>query len=272
VSAASAEAVVPRAAPAPWRWITSDTAARYTARLLALAIWQLSGVIFERIPTPAGTLGFVVREFQDGALIYNTLVSLRRAAIALTIVLVLGVTIGIAMARWRPVRYFWGDLVMVGIALPAFIWALLGVMWWGFSNVAPIVVCVLSATPMLIVNTFEGAQATPATLKAMSNAYHVSTRKQVRSMIIPSMMEYIVAGFRFATLAGWGAVLLTEWFGNDKGAGFRAHFWYDAGSFEGMMGWGLIMMVVIMAIDRLVMERLLQRYRRFRVGSHEWSG
>jgi ABC-type nitrate/sulfonate/bicarbonate transport system permease component len=163
-------------------------------------------------------------------------------------------------------------LVMVGIALPAFIWSLLGVMWWGFSNVAPIVVGILSATPMLIVNTHEGAQATPAALKAMSNAYHVPMHRQFRSLVLPSMMEYIVAGFRFAFLAGSGAVLLTEWFGNDRGAGWRAHYWYDAGSFEGLLGWGVIMMAVIMLVDRLVMERVVSHYRRWRVGRQEWSG
>ena len=66
--------------------------------------------------------------------------------------------------------------------------------------------------------------------------------------MIPSMMEYIAAGFRSAILAGWGAVLLVEWFGNDKGVGFRAHYWYDARSFEGMMAWGLVMMITILRV------------------------
>ena len=71
------------------------------------------------------------------------------------------------------------------------------------------------------------------------------------------MMEYIAAGFRSAMLAGWGAVLLVEWFGNDKGVGFRAHYWYDARSFDGMMAWGLVMMVIILAFDRIVMDRVV---------------
>lgn len=272
MSTATAGAGTVSVTRSPWRWLTSDTAARYTSRLLALALWQLSGMVFDRIPTPLATLSFLVEEFQEGALVYHTLVSMRRTAIALAIVLVVGIVVGFAMARWWPIRYLLTDLVLVGIALPAFIWALLGVMWWGFSNVAPIVVCVLSATPMLIVNTHEGAQATPAMLKAMSSAYRVPLQRQFRMMVLPSMMEYIVAGFRFAFLAGSGAVLLVEWFGNDKGAGWRAHYWYDAGSFEGLMAWGVVMMVFIMAIDRLVMERVLARFRRWRVGSREWSG
>ena len=255
-----------------WGWLVSDNGARYTSRLLALIVWQLAGTAFQRIPTPTGTIGFLVEEARRGELLPNLLVSLRRAGTALGIVLVLGILIGFAMGRWWRVRFFLNDLVLVGIALPAFIWALLGVMWWGFSNVAPIVVCILSATPMLIVNTQEGARATSASLRAMSDAYRVPVRRQFRWLVLPSMMEYIVAGFRFSVLSGWGAVLLVEWFGNNQGAGYRAHYYYDSGNFNGLMGWGLVMMIVIMTFDRVVMDRILRRYRRHRVGREEWSG
>jgi ABC-type nitrate/sulfonate/bicarbonate transport system permease component len=256
----------------PWWWLlTTDRAARYTARVAFLLVWQWAGSTFEDIPTPVSTIEFLIEEFQRGAVFPNVAISLVRAVIALTIVLVLGVFIGIAMARWWRVRYFLTDLILVGITLPAFIWALLVVMWWGFSNIGPITVCVLSATPQLVVSTFQGATATPGKLLSMSDAYRVGTRRQFRWLVIPSMMEYIAAGFRSAVLAGWGAVLLVEWFGNDKGVGFRAHYWYDARSFDGMMAWGLVMMIIILAFDRAVMDRVVRRFRSWRIGAQQWS-
>lgn len=254
-----------------WSWLTSDRAARYTARGAFLLVWQWAGSTFQDIPTPIGTVGFLIEEFQRGEVFPNVGISLFRAVIGLSLVLVLGVAIGIAMARWWRVRYFFTDLVLVGITLPAFIWALLVVMWWGFSNIGPIAVCVVSATPQLVVNTFQGATATPGKLLAMSDAYRVGTRRQFRWLVIPSMMEYIAAGFRSAVLAGWGAVLLVEWFGNDRGVGFRAHFWYDARSFEGMMAWGLVMMVIILTFDRVVMDRVVRHFRSWRIGEQQWS-
>jgi ABC-type nitrate/sulfonate/bicarbonate transport system permease component len=254
-----------------WWWLGSDRAARYTARLVFLAVWQWAGTTFEDIPAPTGTIEFLIEEFQRGEVFPNIAISLLRAVIGLTLVLVLGVAIGIAMARWWRVRYFLADLILVGITLPAFIWALLVVMWWSFSNIGPITVCVVSATPQLVVNTFQGATATPGKLLAMSDAYRVDTRRQFRWVVIPSMMEYIAAGFRSAVLAGWGAVLLVEWFGNDKGVGFRAHYWYDAHSFEGMMGWGLVMMIIILAFDRVVMDRVVRHFRSWRIGEQQWS-
>jgi len=254
-----------------WWWLGSDRAARYTARVVFLLVWQWAGTTFDDIPAPSGTIKFLVEEFQRGEVFPNIAISLFRAVIGLTLVLVFGVAIGIAMARWWRVRAFMTDLILVGITLPAFIWALLVVMWWGFSNIGPITVCVLSATPQLVVNTFQGATATPGKLLAMSDAYRVPTRRQFRWLTIPSMMEYIAAGYRSAVLAGWGAVLLVEWFGNDKGVGFRAHYWYDAHSFEGMMGWGLVMMIIILTFDRVVMDRVVRHFRSWRVGGQQWS-
>lgn len=257
----------------PWyRWLVSDRAARYTARVAFVLIWQWAGTTFEEIPAPTETIAFLIDEFERGEVWPNIAISLIRVVLALSVVLTLGVSIGIAMARWWRVRYFLTDLILVGITLPAFIWALLVVMWWGFSNIGPITVCILSATPQLVVNTFQGATATPGRLLAMSDAFRVPNRRQFRWLTIPSMMEYIAAGFRSAVLAGWGAVLLVEWFGNDKGVGFRAHYWYDARSFEGMMAWGLVMMVIILAFDRIVMDRVVRAFRRWRVGGQEWSG
>jgi ABC-type nitrate/sulfonate/bicarbonate transport system permease component len=254
-----------------WWWLGSDRAARYTARIVFLAVWQWAGSTFQDIPTPVSTITFLVEEFQREEVFPNIAISLIRAVIALTIVLILGIAIGIAMARWWRVRYFFTDLILVGITLPAFIWALLVVMWWGFSNIGPITVCVLSATPQLVVSTFQGATATPGTLLSMSDAYRVGTRRQFRWLVIPSMMEYIAAGFRSAVLAGWGAVLLVEWFGNDKGVGFRAHYWYDARSFDGMMAWGVVMMIIILTFDRVVMDRVVRHFRSWRIGAQRWS-
>ena len=258
--------------PRRWYWwLVSDRAARYTARLAFLLLWQWAGSTFEEIPAPTETVAFLVEEFRRGEVFANIGISLFRAVVGLAVVLVLGVSIGIAMARWWRVRYFLTDLILVGITLPAFIWALLVVMWWGFSNIGPIAVCILSATPQLVVNTFQGATATPGRLLSMSDAFRVPNRRQFRWVVIPSMTEYIAAGFRSAVLAGWGAVLLVEWFGNDKGVGFRAHYWYDARSFEGMMAWGLVMMIIILAFDRIVMDRVVASFRSWRTGAQEWS-
>jgi ABC-type nitrate/sulfonate/bicarbonate transport system permease component len=188
----------------------------------------------------------------------------------LSAVLVLGVTIGWAMGRWWRVGSYFRDIVTIMLALPAFIWALLAAMWWGFSEVGPFWVPVLSATPMLVASTYEGAKSLPQPLIQMSSAYRVPTARFFGWLVLPAMAPYIFAGYRYAVLAGWGALSLVEFFASNWGAGYRAAFWYDAGNFDGLMGWGLIEIVVILAVDRLVLERLARRSRRWQEGTERW--
>lgn len=252
-----------------WSFLVSDTAAIWTARILAVLLWQLAGSQIDRIPTPIEVVEFLY-DHRD-LLLPNIWHTVQTALVALSIILVVGTLVGFAMGRWWPIRYFLQDLVMVGIALPAFIWALLAVMWWAFDPIGPIFVAAISATPMLIVSTRQGAQAVDGDLQKMSSAYRVPVVRQFRQLVLPTMSEYIIAGFRFAVLAAWGAILLVEFFGSEEGIGFQAAYWYDAGSFTGMMAWGFVMLVVIVAIDRLVMEPVLKRTRRWRAESQAWS-
>ena len=186
--------------------------------------------------------------------------TLRRAAIALLPSCWFSASrIGWAMGWWWRVGAYFRDVVTIMGALPAFIWALLAAMWWGFSEVGPIVVPVLAATPMLVASTYEGAKALPKPLIEMSSAYRIPKARFFGWMVLPAMSPYIFAGFRYAVLAGWGALSLVEFFASNWGSGYRAAFWYDAGNFNGLMGWGLIEIVVILAVDRLVLERLATR-------------
>jgi ABC-type nitrate/sulfonate/bicarbonate transport system permease component len=252
-----------------WSFLVSDRAAVWTARILALLLWQFAGSRIDRIPTPIQVFDFL---YDHRDLLWpNIWVTLQTALVALSIIVVLGTLIGFAMGRWWQVRYLLSDLVMVLIALPAFIWALLAVMWWAFDDIGPIFVACISATPMLIINTRQGAQAVDGDLQKMSSAYRVPVLRQFRQLVLPTMSEYIIAGFRFAALAAWGAILLVEFFGSEEGIGFQAAFWYDAGSFTGMMAWGFVMLVVIVAIDKLVLEPALRWTRRWRAEAKAWT-
>ena len=37
------------------------------------------------------------------------------------------------------------------------------------------------------------------------------------------------------------------------------------------MAWGLVMMIIILAFDRLVMDRVVRRFRGWRIGEQQWS-
>lgn len=257
-------------------FLRRDRVARWTSRLALLVLWQLAGVLSERFPTPAQTVDILVREFQapfggdpwsawNNELVQNLWVSLYRTGAALVLVLLIGVPIGYAMGRWWRIQAYLTDLVTVGIALPAYMWALLGVMWFGFGFRAPVFCAIVSATPGLIVHVLQGSLAIPRQLRDMSDAYDVPGSTRTRDLILPSMAGALIAGFRLAIIAAWGCVVLVEWFGSNEGAGFRARHWYQsAADYNGLMAWGVVVLVIVIVMDRGVIERIDRRAHRWR--------
>jgi ABC-type nitrate/sulfonate/bicarbonate transport system permease component len=258
-------------------FLRRDRVARWTSRLALLVLWQLAGVLSERFPTPVQTVDILVREFQtafgreewsvwNNELVQNLQISLTRTLFALVLVVAIGVPLGYAMGRWWRIQAFLTDLVTVGIALPAYMWALLGVMWFGFGVRAPVFCAVVSATPGLIVHVLQGTLAIPRELRDMSDAYDVPGPSRARDLVLPSMAGALIAGIRLSIIAAWGCVVLVEWFGSNEGAGFRARDWYQsAADYNGLMAWGIVVLVVVIAIDRGLIERLDRRV-------HSWRG
>ena len=62
--------------------------------------------------------------------------------------------------------------------------------------------------------------------------------------------------------------MLVEWFGNNEGAGFRARYWYDNANYNGLMGWGIVVLVVVITLDRGVIERIDRRVHAWRGADH----
>lgn len=274
-SGTSVEVASPRALGAIWRFLRAERTARWTSRIVLIVVWQLAAGLSDHVATPLQTVQFIVDEFHrpyqgmpltvvDNELVRNLAISLQRGLTAIPIILAIGLPIGYAMGRWWRVQGFFTDGVMVGLALPAYIWALLAVMWFGFGNNAPVFCAVASATPGLCVFVMQASLAIPRELRDMSGAYGVPFRRQVTGLILPSMAGALIAGIRLVIIAAWGCVVLVEWFGSDTGAGFRARYFYDNADYTGLMGWALVMLIFVITVDRGIIERIHRRVHRWR--------
>jgi ABC-type nitrate/sulfonate/bicarbonate transport system permease component len=265
----------PRALSAVWRFLHADRTARWTSRIVLVVVWQFAAGLSDHVATPLQTVQFIVDEFHrpyqampltvvDNELVRNLAISLQRGLTAIPIILAIGIPVGYAMGRWWRVQGFFTDGVMVGLALPAYIWAMLAVMWFGFGNTAPVFCAVASATPGLCVFVMQASLAIPRELRDMSGAYGVPFWRQVTGLILPAMAGALIAGIRLVIIAAWGCVVLVEWFGSDTGAGFRARYFYDNADYTGLMGWALVILIFVITVDRGIIERIHRRVHRWR--------
>ncbi|MFS0896117.1 ABC transporter permease [Mycolicibacterium litorale] len=247
-------------------WLTGPVGATTAAGLLFLLLWQLAGTFGDRIPGPMPVVQAAIKEIERGEFFFNFAISMQRFVIGMAISIVLGIVIGLAIGSFRVFDDLFGDVNLVGLAIPAVIWALLCAMWFGFSDTAPILTVILSAIPFVVVNVAAGARSIPPALLDMSQSYDVPPARRLRHAVLPSVTGYVVAGIRFGVMSGWNGLLLSEWFGSADGVGHRARYWYDANQLPGFVAWIAFFIAFMVLTDRVLLERLSRRAFRWRDG------
>lgn len=253
----------------PWRrTLTSDWAARITFYAAAMLLWIALAALFERVPGPISVVDSLIKEFSRGEVFGNFADTFYRFGVGVALATVVGILVGVVMGLSQLARAFFESPVMVGLSMPAIIWAFLTVMWFGFGDTSPIVTTFLTAVPFVIINVAQGVQGVSRDLRDMSSSYGVPLGRRVKELILPAVAGYVLAGIRFAVIIGWNGVLLAEWFGGSGGAGYRARYWYDANQFAGFAAWVVIFIVVIVVLDQLVFERAARRAFRWRDSGH----
>ena len=244
--------------------LLSDGGARVTSYVVGLVAWQVLGAIYDRVPGPVEVAEFLVEEFGRGGVWSNFAITVERFFAGVGIAFVAGLALGLVIGMWPLARALLKDTMVVGLAIPAIIWALLTALWFGFAWKAPVLTVALTATPFVAVNVTQGVQAAPRDLIRMSTAFGVPLQRRVRELVLPFVMDYVFSGLRFGIIVGWNGVLLSEWFASTKGVGWRTRYWYDANNFDGFVAWVVLFVVFIVVFDRLVLAPIQRRVFRWR--------
>ncbi|MFD0856671.1 ABC transporter permease, partial [Actinomadura adrarensis] len=252
--------------PAWRRRLTSDRAARAAAMLSFFLVWILLSLLFTRVPGPVEVTQRLGDEFARGEVFGNFGSTLYRFGVGVLLAAVVGIAVGVLMGLSPLSRAFFESTVLVGLTIPAIIWAFLTVMWFGFGDLSPIITTFLTSVPFVIVNVAQGVRGVSRELRDMSSTYDVPLSGRIRDLILPAVTGYIAAGVRFAIIIGWNGVLLAEWFGGGGGVGYRARFWYDANQYGGFAAWVVLFVGFIVLLDRFVLDRAIKRSFRWRDG------
>jgi NitT/TauT family transport system permease protein len=252
--------------------VRSEPFARVASYVFLLFLWQLVALYEDRFPAPLETFQFLWTEVTAGShggvvrgeFIEHFAATLPRFGFGIAIAMVLGIASGVLIGGSKFAEALLKDTLLVLLALPAIIWAFLTQMWFGLGDQAVVITTFLSAFPFVAVNVVQGVQAIPRDLRRMSRVFRVPTWKRVRHMQVPAVTGYVFAGFRFAVIVGWNAVLLAEWFSSSEGVGWRSRYWYDANRYRGFVAWVILFIAFIVLLDRLFLVRLQRRAFRWR--------
>lgn len=247
------------------------TTARVLSLLIAILGWQFLAPLLptDLIPTPLSVLEFMWNEIRGVTLGRTTVyqafgISLSRLFTGLGAAFIVGVPIGLAMGFWRPVNSFFADFVVVGLAMPSLVWALVTGVWFGLGNEAPVITVFLAAMPYFMLNAAEGVRSVPKDLIEMGRAFDVPRGDRMRHVVLPSLMPFMFASLRYGLGNGWKGLVLAEVFAATNGAGWNIRYWYDAHRASGVFGYAIFFVLFALFVERFAFQALSRRAFRWR--------
>ena len=186
-----------------------------------LVIWEFYGrtvnpVLFT-YPTAIGRA--FIDMIQDGSLLTATGHTMSVLAIGALIGSVTGVMVGLLAGRSETFAAVIEIPLNALYATPAVALIPVIVIWFGYGDVAKVVVVFFFTIFPVLINTMRGVQEVDPDLLEVARSFCSNERKLWRDLLLPSALPYIITGLRLAIGRALIGVIVAEFFTAITGLG-----------------------------------------------------
>jgi NitT/TauT family transport system permease protein len=228
---------------------------RYLPLLLLALAWELAArlelVSSSALPPLTDVIAAWADMIKDGELITNGLSSLYRAGAGLGLSIVVGATLGIFMAWWKPVNVLLAPIVEVFYPLPKSALIPVTVIWLGFGDGSKILLIFLGCMLPVTIGAFNGARSSEQVLVWSARSMGASRLRMLWDVVLPSAMPELLNGVRTALALSFILLVSSELIVAQKGFGYLIGFMGANGSYDAMYAVVLTVAFLGFAADRV---------------------
>ncbi len=241
--------------PSRWSRLWSSLWPKLAALVLALLAWQC--VVWSHwrpeyvLPGPGRVLGQLWDQLDDGRFWTAVGITMRRAAVGYALAVVIGLVIGLAVARVGPLRHAVGSLVTGLQTMPSIAWFPLAVLLFQLSESAILFVVVLGAAPSIANGLIAGVDHVPPPLLRTGRMLGARGLALYRHVVVPAALPSLVVGLKQGWAFAWRSLMAGELLviiANKPSVGAQLSFARELSDAPALMA----MMVVILGIGILV--------------------
>lgn len=203
-------------------WWQQRALFRYGFVALILIVWQLVGPyispIFFSYPSQIAVAFY--QTTANGELPYYLAQSLEVMVYGLIIAILVGIPLGVAMARIRWLDWALDLPINALYATPLVAVVPLLVLWFGIYLKAKIIVVFLFAVFPVLINTYQGVRECDKNMLEVAQSFRSSEWRTWQDVLLPFAVPYIIAGIRLAIGRGLIGMIIAEFYTTITGLGF----------------------------------------------------
>ena len=212
------------------------------------------------LPALSTVLERIWSDAATGDLWVNLWQTLYRAFAGFAIAAVLGIALGVAMARNRIARWFFDPIVSVGFPMPKIAFLPIIGLWLGMFDTSKIVMVTLDAVFPVITATMVGIAGVERELMWSARNMGASERELLHQVVLPAALPQIMTGLQVALPIALIVAVVTEMAMGGYGLGgammTASRFANSPGVFAGIVEIAAVGYVVVKGMS-LLRRRLL---------------
>lgn len=194
--------------------------------LLFLVIWQLASQTSAKGVMP-GSIEVITRFFQAFVEPIGTmtmgghiLITLSRCMIGFVAAAALGTLVGLTMGWYPKVEVIIRPLFELVRPIPPLAWIPLIILWCGIGEFAKYTLVFIAAFLCIAQNSYMGAKSVDPTVVNAAKMLGCNDRQLFFTIVIPSAVPAIAAGFQIGIAAAWSSVVAAELVRASSGVGW----------------------------------------------------
>jgi ABC-type nitrate/sulfonate/bicarbonate transport system permease component len=245
------------------------------ALIAALIIWHVASItgLFGRIspeysrlllPPPKLVFTSLIEMARSGYLWDQMSVSLLRVLIGFGLAVIIAVPLGIAMALSPAVNNVAEPFVRILAPIPGVAWVPLAILWFGLGDKAAIFIITMGSTFPVLLNTVHGVRDVDPNLVDATRTMGATRAQIIRRVMLPSLIPYLVTGFRTGLGFAWRVVIAAEMVGVPKGIGYMLTVGRSTGRTEVTFVTMICLGVLMVAFEEFAFEPMERRTRSWR--------
>jgi NitT/TauT family transport system permease protein len=195
---------------------------RLVSLALFLGIWQIGAMNVDPVlfTTPYKVALAAVGMIASGELWAGLWPSLLVLVMGLTLAIIFGTLLGLALARFRVLDVGLTVYITFLYSIPSVALVPLIVLWAGFETTAKVIILFLFAFFPMVINTYQGVKAVDAKLLEVGRAFRCSERQLWANIVLPGALPFIVTGIRLALGRGMIGMVLADLYTAISGIGY----------------------------------------------------
>ena len=230
-----------------------------------LALWAIVARlgIWERtlFPSPWRVAEALWHSIQDRSLLIATGVSLRRVLTGYALSLVLGVPLGVLLARCRWLEETLGSLVLGIQTLPSICWLPLALLWFGLNDSAILFVVVIGSAMAVTLAVQDGVKNLPPVYQRAAETMGVRRLALYTEVLLPASLPAILTGAKLGWSFAWRALMSGELLFVSLGLGHMLEMGRELADMSQVVAVMLVIVGLGLVTDRAIFGVLETRVR-----------